>query len=146
MKKIIICCLFIINLYNTTFSNNFEIMPLVIDFRGVEAKQDTIIAFGDYGSMLISYDNAVNWNQVRVFERGTILNLDWNDGNMVAFNDAGDVAVSNDKGNKWSLISNIGDSILTVINYPEGYFIRARNNLLNIDKNFTKNKEFPFVF
>ena len=142
MRKLIYYLIFLIAISNIAFSNNFELIPLVISFRGVEAKQDTIIAFGDYGSLLISNDNAANWKQVKVFNRGTILSIDWNDIKMVAFNDAGDIAVSIDKGITWNTVTNIQDSILAVIKYPDGYFIRARNKLFAISNNFISNKEF----
>ncbi|TAL68326.1 MAG: hypothetical protein EPN82_10890, partial [Bacteroidetes bacterium] len=143
MKKLVFIITYILCSYTSqALSNKFEIKPLIINFRGVEAKNDTIIAFGDYGSMLISYDFANTWKQVKVFDRGIIIKIYWDDTIMTAFNDAGDVARSNDKGLNWHLVTNLNDSILAVIKYPEGYFIRSDSNLKILSDDFTISKEF----
>ena len=143
MKKYIVYFFFIIASLNCQAEvNKFEIIPIVINFRGVEAKNDTIIAFGDFGSMLISYDFGQNWKQVRVFDKGIILKLYWDDTTMVALNDAGDVASSYNKGLNWEFVTNLGDSVLAIIKYPDGYFLRSRNKLFTITDDFKLKKEF----
>ncbi len=144
MKKYFIYFLFLIVSINShALTNRFEITPIVINFQGVQAKNDTIIAYGDYGSMLISYDFGNSWKQIKVFEKGmNIVGLFWNDISMVAFNDAGDVARSIDKGMNWDYVTNLGDSLLAVIKYSDGYFLRGRNKLFTITDDFQSKNEY----
>ena len=124
------------------FSNDFEITPININFKGIEVKQDTIVTYGEFGSMLISYDNAQNWQQIRVFEKGSIVKMFLDSSKMLAFSNYGQINSSYDNGKSWVKIANLYDSVLAVIRYPNGYFLRMKNRLITISNDFQINNEF----
>ncbi|TAL69680.1 MAG: hypothetical protein EPN82_03430, partial [Bacteroidetes bacterium] len=143
MKKYILSFLVSIASLNCySLSNKFEFKPLIINFRSIETKGDTIAALGDFGSMLISFDDAISWNQIRVFDKGKMVKLFFEDTEIVAFNDIGQVSTSNNNGKNWELMADLNDSVFAVIEYPEGYFFRSDSNLKIISKDFKIVKEF----
>jgi len=123
-------------------AENFNFTPINLNFNGIEVKNDTIVAYGDFGSILISYDNAANWNQIRVFSHGTIVKIFLEEDKIIAFNDFGNISVSMDKGKTWHLKENLNDSILCVIRYPDGYFLRMSKKLLIMTNEIKLGKEF----
>ncbi|GAB1370394.1 hypothetical protein MASR1M45_04550 [Candidatus Kapaibacterium sp.] len=127
------------------YSNQFEITPLQINFIGIEAKGDTVITYGDYGSMLISYDNAETWEQIKVFENHLILKIYWNNDKIVAVNNKGQVAESYDKFKKWNLIYDINEQIEAISESKDGYFVRTPDKVLLLDSNFNKISESKLI-
>ena len=123
-------------------ASNFEITPIMLNFKGVVVNDNVTIAYADFGSILISRDNDQNWEQKRVFLGGEILNIIFNNDEIVAFNDRGEIATSSDIGSNWSLEKKLDDSILAVIKYPDGYFIRMRHKLITLSNEFDQTKEF----
>ncbi len=144
-KSILILTAFIIALTLIVEATDCTITPLVINFNGVDAKGDTVAAYGDFGSMLISYDNANTWEQRRVFESGTILKYFFEDDKMTAFNNKGEINISFDKGKTWIKKANLEDSIVAVVKHPNGYFLRSKTRLHILDNDFIKINEFPFL-
>ena len=135
MKNIfLLFCVFIIQ-NHIAYSKQIDLTPLQINFVGIEAKGDTVIAYGDAGSMLISYDNGEIWRQIKVFENYQIIKIFWNDDKILAFNEKGQIALSFDKCKSWQQIEELNDSILAVIEFPSGYFIRTPQKLLILNVN-----------
>lgn len=140
MKKAIF--LFIIFFYGSfSYGSNFKITPILLNLKGVAVKDSITIAFADFGSALISRDREKSWEQKRIFAGGNIVNVFIEDNVMVSFNDRGEVAKSDDAGNSWSFMKKLEDSVLSVIRFPEGYFIRMRNKLITLNNNFEKQNE-----
>jgi hypothetical protein len=145
MKKYILVLTISFVLSVKAFSADFEITPIVFDLLGVTAENETIVAYGNYGSILISNDNAVTWNQKRIFKKGIVLNVFINMDDIVAFNDLGEMSISYNKGIDWIGVQDLKDSVVAVIKYSDGYFVRSRNKVLTLTKEFQLNNQFPIL-
>ncbi len=143
MKKIIYLTTLIIISYSLSFSHNFEITPLKINFLGVATEGETIIAYGDYGSAVLSPNSGSEWIQKKVFKAGTVIYVYINGKKLTAFNNNGDISVSYDNGANWDNVKSLNDTILDAIKYPGGYFLRTRNNLLTLSEDFEIENEYP---
>jgi hypothetical protein len=135
--------LFALIIYAThCFAGGVKVTPIVINLKGAVAQENNIVAFADYGSALISNDNAEIWQQKRIFKGGTIVNLFIHDDEFTAFNDRGEISVSNNAGQDWSLVDNLGDSVLCAIEYPAGYLVRMRHKLATLTDDYQISNEF----
>jgi hypothetical protein len=135
--------LFIIQL--NVSASLFEFTPIKIGFQGVEAKGDTILCYGDYGSTFVSHNGGLDWRQIKVFDKDTIIKVLILEEKIIAFNSNGKIGVSNDAGLHWNEIADLKDSILTAIKYPLGYFIRTRSNLIILDDDFNLKNTFSLI-
>ncbi|MCK5740859.1 MAG: T9SS type A sorting domain-containing protein [Chlorobi bacterium] len=142
MKKTTIYLFALIIYISNCFAGNIKVTPISINLKGAVAEENNIVAFADYGSALISNDNAETWQQKRIFKGGTIVNLFIHDDEFTVFNDRGEIAVSNNAGQDWSVVDNLGDSILCAIEYPAGYLVRMRHKLATISDDYKINNEF----
>ncbi len=143
--KINILIFVLFTIFNPLLAEQFEFTPININYSGIEVKQDTIIAYGDYGSLIISYDGGAKWRQLRIFEKGKIQMVFWNDDGVTAFSDEGEIAISKDKAGTWTRAASLHDSVLAVIRYPDGYFIRSDKKLITLSDSFVKKKETPMI-
>jgi len=136
----ILCLLLILN--QTVFSKKFEFTPINVNFKQIANNNDIIIICGDFGSIFLSEKNAENWQQILVFENGTIIKVIFVENKIFAFNDNGSIAVSIDNGKKWSLIKELNDSVRAVTKFPEGYLIRQKDKLSLLNNNFEEINDF----
>jgi len=139
-KQILLFALFAS--FTLCYSRNLEITPILLNFKGVVVSNNITVAFADFGSALISRDNEMTWEQKRIFIGGEIVNVFIESNDMIAFNDRGEVAVSSDSGNSWTIQKKLEDSVLSVVKYSEGYFLRMRNKLITLSNQFEKMNEF----
>jgi hypothetical protein len=116
--------------------NNYEITPVVINFKGVEASDNAVVAYSDYGSVFTSYDNGKTWNQNKVFDQGDIINVFLENDRITAFSIDGNFSVSTDRGITWKSQNNINDSISYVIKYNEGYFLSCKSGIIQLNNDF----------
>ncbi len=141
MKKYIYILFFLLSFYCYGKELAFDIIPINLNFKGVVVKNNVTIAYADFGSILISRNNNMDWKQKKVFSGGTIVNTFINQSKIIAFNDRGEIALSNDLGENWSIIKELGDSVLSVIDYTNGFLIRMRKKLITVSNNFEKLNE-----
>ena len=131
---ILFLVVFIFYCYNL-FGVDFKFTPLSLSFYSIEAQGDVLAAYGTSGSMLISYNNSISWDKVSIFDRGNIVKVFLTEKTIYSFNDCGDYALSTDNGKTWKVSSFISDSVFAVIKYSEGYFVRAKHQLMLLDHN-----------
>lgn len=117
-------------------SENFEISPLNINFVGIEAKGDTVITYGDFGSMLISYDYGNTWVQTGIFKNHLIVKIFWYDEYAIAINEKGEIAKSSDKFISWEKIKDINEHIYAIISSEKGYLVRTPAKIILYDNDF----------
>lgn len=127
-----------------TFANHIEITPIKINFKGIETKGDSIAVYGDFGSMFLSADNAQTWDQIKVFDGGTIVKVFFEDFGLVAVNDDGQINVSENNGKSWEEKINLEDSIYAAVKYPDGFFIRSQNKFLTLSNELKITNEFDY--
>ncbi len=142
MKKILMFFIVFKLININLIAAEFTFRPLIIDFKDIAVRDDTLLAYGNYGSMLLSYNDGDSWSQIRVFDKGTIVKIYIEDTAYTAFSDFGLVSVSRDKGKTWQIKKDLGDSVLAVIKYPKGYFLRSWKKLFTVDFNFEKQNEY----
>jgi len=118
-------------------SGSIEITPLILNFKGVMANDSIVIAYANFGSLLMSTDNEQSWKQKRVFPGGEIINVIQKKSSLVACNDRGQIATSNDAGESWTIQKQLNDSILAILQFREGYIARCKHSLLKLDSNFS---------
>ncbi len=145
MKVIYSFLLIVLNLVaiNAAFSKQeLEFTPINITFKGIESAGDTIVVYGDFGSMFTSFDGGERWRQIKAFKKGGIAKIFLKKDKMIAFTDAGEIAESFDCGENWDIETDLKDSILAVIEYPGGYFLRSDDKLMTISKKYEKTNDF----
>ena len=140
--KKLIYFLFFVLFSVSSFASNFEVTPIILNFKGIEVNENITVAFADFGSILISRDNDQNWEQKRIFTGGEIINIILDDEKMIAFNNRGEIASSSDAGSTWQINKKLEDSVLSVVKYPNGYFIRMRHKLTTLSNDFNETNEF----
>ena len=118
-------------------ARSIEITPLILNFKGVMANDSIVVAYADYGSIVISTDNEQSWRQKRVFTGGEIITVIQQKSTLIACNDRGGIASSNDKGENWNIQKQLDDSILAFIPFNEGYLVRCKNSVLILDSTFS---------
>lgn len=138
------CIIFLFTLC-TLIANEIELTPVQLDFNRIEARNDTILTYGDYGSLLVSYDAAITWQQVKAFDKGVIQHIFWDDKEMIAFSDVGDVAVSSDGAASWKTVASLNDSVFAIIRFPKGYFIRSDKKIFTITNDYRRIDELLFT-
>lgn len=134
--KYLILIIFLQAIFCFSKQNEIEFTPINVNFSGLKFNEDTLTVLGDYGVILKGNPDTENWKQIQIFESGRIVEIFEENSKRIAFNDKGSIAVSFDSGNNWEIVKNMDIELLAVISYPEGFFIRERNKLLTIDKNF----------
>ncbi len=145
IKKIGLMFLFLQSIYISN-AGNISFAPLNINLKGLEASGDTTIAFGDFGSALISCDNQKTWKQIRIFDTGNIIGVCLEKSRIVAFSDIGDVSISADGGKSWNIKASLGDSLVYVISSPGGYFALSRMKIINLGNDFEVKEAIPWRF
>ena len=121
---------------NAISDRSIEITPLILNFKGVMANDSIVVAYADYGSIVISTDNEQSWKQKRVFSGGEIITVIQQKSSLIACNDRGGIATSNDKGENWNIQKQLDDSILAFIPFNERYLVRCKNSVLIFDSTF----------
>lgn len=134
--KIILITILMCLLQLQSKSNEFEFTPLNINFNGVVANGDTIVAYGDYGSMLMSFDYGENWKQIRVFNSGIIINYFFESDRLVAFGSNGEIKISYDGGISWLVYTTLKENLLAVLSIKEGYVLRYTEEIIKLNINF----------
>lgn len=131
----------LLNTYTFVFARDLSITPIILNFKGIVVNNNITVAFADFGSALISRNNEITWEQKRIFTGGDIVNVFIDGNNVIAFNNRGEIAGSIDSGNNWTYQKKLDDSVLSVIKYSEGYFVRMRNKLVTLSDKFEKLNE-----
>ncbi len=145
MKKIIYILLLLVS-FNVSFSkDNFNLTPLSISYNGAVAKDSTIIFYGDYGTCKISKDNGETWEFKKIFEKGIIAKIFWEDNNITAFTRDGNIKKSTNNGNTWLEFPKItlkedDDWLEFFIRIENNYLCRSLNNLYLIGKDLKLEK------
>ncbi len=134
MKKLIFTFSIFLIFFNIhLLAQKIEFTPVNINFSWIEAKDDIVVACGDFGSIFISFNNGDSWQQKKIFDSEKVIRVIIEENRMVAFGQLGEAGISLDSGKTFSIKKIIEDSVYTVINYPNGYFVRAYNNLMIFD-------------
>lgn len=135
MKKIILLIAIFLS-FILCHSRSLDITPILLNFKGVVVNNNITVAFADFGSALISKDSDISWEQKRIFTGGDIINVFIEGNDMIAFNDRGEIAGSSNAGNSWTFLKKLEDSVLSVIKFSDGYFLRTRNKLITLSDKF----------
>ena len=145
--------LFIISFQLSFSKDSFTAKPILIDYKGIIGKDSTIIAYGNYGSCLVSYDGDKTWVYKKIFDKGIINQMFIEDERIVAFTSDGQVAVSYDNSITWELNTNIDITTKEndiynythIISSKNGYVIRKKTNVYFTNKEFqiVKTIEYP---
>ena len=141
MKTILLLMLTAIGLS----ANEIELTPIQLNLNRIEVRNDTILTYGDCGSLLLSLDAGETWEQIKAFDKGVIQHIFWDGKRMTAFSDYGDVAVSSEGASNWKTVASLNDSVFAVIRYPKGYFIRSDKKIFTITNDYKRIDEFPFA-
>lgn len=120
---------------------SIELQPINENYKGVETKNDTIAIWDDYGSMILSFDNAKSWKQIKVFETGTIVKLYFEDNRITTFNNFGQISISTDNGKNWVERTDLRDTVLSVLKLEEGYLVRLDDKLVLLTESFQIKEE-----
>jgi len=142
MRKIFILLMILFSGNQISFSNNFEIFPIIYNLQSVKTIENKIFAYGNTVYAMISEDEGQNWYQKKLLNSGIIVSIIKENNNLTAFGISGEVCVSDIFGNNPVTKKKFDDSILAVVEYPDGYFVRARNRIFTINKNFEIINEF----
>ena len=154
MKKLIFIFILMVSFQVSKSIESFNLKPIKIDFEGVVAKDDIIIAYGNYGSYMISYDNDKTWETKKAFEKGTIFKMFFEENRIVAFTKNGQIATSNDNANNWITMPRIDITtfeddlydITNAVKIKSGYLIRKKKYIYFIDNDLKLVKKIDYPF
>jgi|GEM_PF-2128243 len=138
MKNFFLIIFFSIAFWSPSSSMQFEFIPISIDFNGLEIKNDTIIVWGNFGSCLVSVDGGNNWEQRRLFNKGKIMKVFFENQKIIAINEFSEIAVTYDLGVTYNNYNFGTDTILAILKYEAGYLIRTTHSLLTLTSDFQK--------
>ncbi len=141
MRTIFIPFLLLMSLAVATIAGELKLIPIIVDFKGVEVKGDTTYAYGNYGSLLQNCDGQKSWKQLRVFEKGNISGFINKNGRMVSFSNYGEMSVSDNNAISWTKINDLNDSVIAVIDASDRYFVRTKNKIFELNDSFEVEKE-----
>ena len=107
MKKSLYIFLLLVSIQLSNSKENFSIKPILINFYGSCGKDSTIIAFGDKGNAIVTYNNANSWETIKIFESGDIVEMFYEESRIVAITKDGQIAVSYDNAKSWEYLKNL---------------------------------------
>ncbi len=136
MKKNILLFLLIFSSFNFAYSNNFEIFPMIYNLHTVKTLGNNVVAFGNTGYAMLSNDEGENWSQIKVNNSDYIVNIFAENNTLLSFGNKGDICITNLADSTTITVKKLDDSILAVIQYPDGYFVRAADRIFTLNNNF----------
>jgi hypothetical protein len=136
MKNLALYLLLIVTIKYCSISAEYELTPINVDYKGIEVQGDTVIAYGTYGALLVSYNDTESWQQYQAFDKGTVIKIFWDNESIIAISDEGGIAVSGDCAKSWKKVSQLDDSVFAVVKYQDGYFLRSGTKLYTIDNEY----------
>lgn len=145
MKFLLIFLTFLSTQFLCYSEVELELTPVNINFHEIYVVSNNFYVLGDFGSYLYGENEGETWQQIKAFERGLIVAMFHTDNEITAFNSFGDIARSIDEGKTWELKAKLADSVLSVIQYTEGYLLRAETNLILLDSQFSKLNEYELI-
>ncbi len=144
MRKLCVFLLFFIFISNGK-SEVLERIPFGMDFQGIIARNDTIIAYGSNDIMFMRAEEGAPWETRTVFRKGSIVAMFWENNRLTAFTDLGDAAVSEDNGRTWSIKHITDDTLIAVTGLPGGYCARTKYKLFTMDNEFNFQHEYALI-
>ncbi len=144
--KYSILIIFIIFFYNAFSSDNYNIAPVNLHLKGVAVRSETVIAYGSHGSLLLSRNKALSWEQIKVFDRGNIIFVFIEDDRLIAISNIGEVKLSLNAGIDWIAVADYKDSIVSALAYSGGYYFRSLTRIIKTTKDFKLIKDFPIKY
>ncbi len=120
------------NLYSKS-ETSFEFKSILSIYNGIESDDNKIVAYGNFGSINISFDKGITWEKQNIFDKGFIIDLVIDNDTIVAFNTDGKIKASYDNGKNWLLIKDLSEEIYSVLKSNNHYLIRSDYKLTLID-------------
>lgn len=142
MSKYIILCFFINILINIK-SNSKEVQisnPIISDYYDIIYNENQIIAYGTNGIINVSNDNGDSWEIQKIFNRGKIVFMSYEDDSIIAINEEGEIIKCSKNFKNIKIISNLDITpekrIWTIKKFDENYLVRTINSVSLLDKEF----------
>ncbi len=142
MKKYLLIFNFlIICFYLNLSSKEIQISnPIVSDYYDCIYKDNQIIVYGTNGIINISNDDGKSWTTQKIFDRGKIVFMSYEDDGIYAINENCDIVKSNNLGRYFvkykKLNENLISKIWTVKKINDFFIVRTNNKLLKYDLEF----------
>ncbi len=137
--KILYIFLYILANTSISFSSDFEVKPLIIDYYGVVSEGNLTIAYGSDGYINYSKDEEKTWEIKKIFYNDIIRKIFIENDRIVAFTDKGQIAVSYDNAITWEFKTNIqiqgeDEWVDYFVKSDDFYIFRSLNYIYKIDK------------
>ncbi|MFN3781686.1 MAG: hypothetical protein ACK4SO_05890, partial [Candidatus Kapaibacteriota bacterium] len=122
---------------------NFELnlIPLNLSYYGVELSKGNIIIYGNFGTYLISKDNAKSWERKWIGNYDVIYHLTNYNDTLWGVLGGGYVTHSIDGGLNWALNKvelDSNDIALRLIVTDESFYVRGLQTIYRFDRNFRR--------
>ncbi|MCB9220499.1 MAG: T9SS type A sorting domain-containing protein [Ignavibacteria bacterium] len=127
--------LFILSTINS-YSQISKITPFIYDIKGVNAYENVVIAFGNFGVATLSFDKGQNWIEVNIDGGHNIVNMVYKNSSLIAFLENGEIKSSLDEGKTWELKLNINDTIIASRINKNNFVIRTLNKIIVLDNGY----------
>lgn len=120
---------------NIIFAKSF-LTPFIYDLNGVESSGDTIVVFGNLGSGMISFDEGKIWNNIKPYENEIINSIFIKNKKLITFSESGIIKESKNWGESWNEISTINDTIISIEQYNERYYVISKKNIFLLNDKY----------
>ena len=131
-------------LYSLQLSTSKEVQisnPIIADYYDCIYKDNQIIVYGTNGIINISNDDGKTWATQKIFDRGKIVFMSYENDGIYAVNENGEIIKSENNGRFFKPYSNFtvtpDKRIWSMKKFEDKFLIRTINSISLLDKNFS---------
>ncbi|MCX7909898.1 MAG: hypothetical protein N2560_10355, partial [Ignavibacteria bacterium] len=127
--------------FSNLYSTKLELLPLCINYYGVESSKGNIIIYGNFGTYLISNNNAKSWKRCWIGNFESIFHIVNYKDTLWGILGNGYIISSTDGGEHWvknKIEIENGDKTLRLIVTDEAFYVRGIQTIYLYDRNFKK--------
>jgi len=128
------------------FFENLDYKRLSFDLLGSLVNGNTLLVYGEAGTILRSKDFGNNWEKINIPDSLTILKIVSNNNEYFGLTNKRWGIISTDDGRAWTLI-DLGDyNFHQLLPYTNGFVVLADTKILLFNKSYQKVNEFTYGF
>ncbi len=113
--------------------------PIVTDYYSCVHSGDLIIVYGNFGVINVSKDNGKTWKTQKIFEKGRIIDILFENNGIIVFNENGEIAKSDNNARFFlqhsKLVFEERRVLLQCIKFNDDFIVRSHDFILVLNNN-----------